>query len=109
MSADHKEPNYMAIFVWLTVLTIIEILITRLHTSKVVIAVLLIGFALAKASLVAMFFMHLRFEKQTMAMIAVTPLLLCLFLSLMLLPDSRSRQVLPRAPAPAAAEAPHGE
>jgi len=55
--------------------------------ARLFINILLVGFALAKAALVAMYFMHLRFERITLAMIAVTPLIICLFLILMLLPD----------------------
>jgi hypothetical protein len=34
-----------------------------------------------------MYFMHLRFEKRTLGMIALTPLLICVFLLFMLMPD----------------------
>ena len=55
----------------------------------VIIAVLLVGMALTKASLVALYFMHLKFERRVLTMIAFTPLLLCVFLALMLMPDSK--------------------
>jgi caa(3)-type oxidase subunit IV len=48
---------------------------------------LLVILAVWKAALVAMYFMHLKFERRTLAMIAVVPFILCLFLILMLLPD----------------------
>jgi cytochrome c oxidase subunit 4 len=47
----------------------------------------LIGLAISKAALVAMYFMHLKFERLTLGMIALSPFILCLFLILMLLPD----------------------
>jgi hypothetical protein len=37
--------------------------------------------------LVAMYFMHLKFEPRTLGIIALTPFILCLFLILMLIPD----------------------
>jgi len=43
--------------------------------------------ALGKAALVAMFFMHLRFERVTLGVIAFTPLVICVFLVFMLTPD----------------------
>jgi cytochrome c oxidase subunit 4 len=101
MSAAHKEPNYMAIFWWLLALTILEIGATRLPVPHMIIAILLVGMALSKAALVAMYFMHLKFERHTLAIIAVTPLFLCIFLSLMLLPDSGSKDRI--KPPPAAA------
>jgi cytochrome c oxidase subunit IV len=50
-------------------------------------AALLIAMALGKAALVAMFFMHLRFERLTLGVIAFTPLVICVFLVFMLTPD----------------------
>ncbi len=87
MADTHAEPNYISIFWWLLALTIVEIAIIYMPMARLFINILLVGFALAKAALVAMYFMHLRFEKITLAMIAVTPLIICLFLILMLLPD----------------------
>jgi caa(3)-type oxidase subunit IV len=88
MSGVHREhPNYMAIFWWLLALTVLEIGVIYLPLAKVAIAILLVGFALAKASLVALYFMHLRFERTTLGVIALTPLLLCVFLVFALSPD----------------------
>ncbi len=87
MADTHAEPNYISIFWWLLALTIVEIAIIYTPMARLFINILLVGFALAKAALVAMYFMHLRFERITLAMIAVTPLIICLFLILMLLPD----------------------
>jgi cytochrome c oxidase subunit 4 len=87
MADTHAEPNYISIFWWLLALTIVEIAIIYMPMARLFINILLVGFALAKAALVAMYFMHLRFERIPLAMIAVTPLIICLFLILMLLPD----------------------
>jgi cytochrome c oxidase subunit 4 len=87
MSANHKEPNYMAVFYSLAVLTAVEIGVIYLPIAKMFIAVMLITLALAKAALVAMYFMHLKFEKRTLGIIALTPLILCTLLIIALLPD----------------------
>jgi cytochrome c oxidase subunit 4 len=84
----HEEPNYMAIFYWLFALTVVEIGVIYLPLAKVAIAVLLIGLATSKASLVALYFMHLRFERRTLGMIALTPPLLLVLLVLALFPDA---------------------
>jgi len=47
----------------------------------------LIILALVKAFLVGMYFMHLKFEKRTLGIIALTPLILCTLLIIALLPD----------------------
>ncbi|MEE9136958.1 MAG: cytochrome C oxidase subunit IV family protein [candidate division NC10 bacterium] len=87
MATDHKMPNYIAIFWWLLVLTILEVAVIYAPMAKLIIVILLIGMALSKASLVAMYFMHLRFEPRALGIIALVPLILCVFLVLMLLPD----------------------
>ncbi len=87
MATTHKDPNYMAIFWWLFALTIIEIGVIYMPIAKVIIVILLISLALSKASLVAMYFMHLRFERRTMALIAVTPIFLGTLLVFILIPD----------------------
>ncbi|MGH7493884.1 MAG: cytochrome C oxidase subunit IV family protein [bacterium] len=87
MSATHQEPNYMYVFYALSLLTAVEIGVVFLPISKLIIAVMLIVLALAKAALVAMYFMHLKFEKRTLGIIALTPLILCTLLIIALLPD----------------------
>jgi cytochrome c oxidase subunit 4 len=88
MADTHASPNYMAIFLWLFILTVTEIAVIYLPVAKVVIVILLVGLAISKASLVAMYFMHLRFERLTMGLIAVTPVLIGALLIFLLIPDS---------------------
>ena len=83
----HNEPNYMGVFWWLLILTIIEIAVIYLPMAKLVIAILLIVLAVTKAALVALYFMHLKFERVTLGFVALSPFVLCVFLILMLLPD----------------------
>ena len=87
MATTHAEPNYMGVFWWLLALTILEIAVIYMPMAKLIIVILLVGLALTKAALVALYFMHLKFERVTLGWIAVTPLILCVFLILMLLPD----------------------
>ncbi len=87
MAVTHTGPNYMTIFWWLFALTIIEVAVIFTPLAKLVIAILLISLALSKASLVAMYFMHLRFERGTLGLIAVTPLVLGTLLIFILVPD----------------------
>ena len=85
--AAHKHPNYMAIFWWLAILTVIEVGVVFLPMSKFTIGVLLCALALGKAALVALYFMHLKFEGRTLGWIAVTPLAIATLLIFLLLPD----------------------
>jgi len=106
MAHARKHPNYIAIFWWLLALTIIEVGVIFMPLAKLLIAILLVGLALSKASLVAMYFMHLKFERTTLGLIAVTPLVLCVLLVFALLPDHTAAPhqtagaVVPSTPAP---------
>ena len=86
-TSEHKHPNYMAIFWYLAILTVVEITVIYLPMAKFTIGVLLCALALGKATLVAMYFMHLKFETRTLGMVAVTPLLIATLLVFVLLPD----------------------
>ncbi len=86
-TTEHKHPNYMAIFWYLAVLTVLELIVIFVPLAKLTIGVLLCALAVAKASLVAMYFMHLRFEVRTLGMVAITPLAIATMLVFLLLPD----------------------
>ncbi|HEY1233594.1 MAG TPA: cytochrome C oxidase subunit IV family protein [Candidatus Binatia bacterium] len=86
-STAHSTSAYIKVFYVLLVLTIVEVAIVYLGLPKLLLVALLVIFAVWKASLVAMHFMHLKFEKRTLALVAVTPFVLCVFLILMLMPD----------------------
>jgi cytochrome c oxidase subunit IV len=85
--AEHKHPNYMAIFYYLAILTAVELGVIFLPVHKFYIAILLCVFAVWKAALVAMYFMHLKLETRTLGLIAVTPLVIATLLVFVLLPD----------------------
>ena len=84
---DHEEANYMRVFYWLAALTVLEIGVIYLPLAKLTIGIMLVIMALSKASLVGMYFMHLRYEKRTLGMVALTPLLICTLLIFALIPD----------------------
>lgn len=88
-TAEHKHPNYMAIFWYLAILTVIEIAVIYLPLARFTIGVLLCALALGKATLVAMYFMHLKFETRTLGYIALTPAVIGALLVFVLLPDLR--------------------
>src|SRR5437667_12292853 len=86
-TAEHKHPNYLAIFWYLAILTVVVIAVIYMPMAKFTIGVLLCSLALGKAVLVAMYFMHLRFETRTLGLVAITPLVIATLLVFVLLPD----------------------
>src|SRR5262245_8317210 len=87
-TAEHKHPNYMNIFWALAILTVVELVVVFLPFGKFTNGTMLCALALAKAAIVAMYFMHLRFELRTLAMIAITPLIIATLLLFVLMPDA---------------------
>ena len=92
-SDSHSEPNYMRVFWWLLFLTILEIIIAVIPNgplfSNLFQGFLLIITAVSKAALVALYFMHLKFEKRILGVIALTPLVLMAIALTLLLSDIR--------------------
>ena len=76
----HAHPNYIGIFFFLAALTAAELTVAFLPWHKNVIIALLIGLAVWKAVLVALYYMHLRFETRRIVILAIGPLPLCVIL-----------------------------
>jgi cytochrome c oxidase subunit IV len=87
MAEGHASPNYWMIWLYLFILTVTEIAVIFTPIAKVLIVIALVSLALTKATLVAAYFMHLRFEVRTLSLIALTPLLLGGVFIFILIPD----------------------
>ena len=72
--AHVNRREYMAIFAALAVLTALEVGLVYTPLGKGLMLSGLIGLAIAKAALVALFFMHLRHETRTLKLTVVIPL-----------------------------------
>ncbi len=72
--AHRRHPNYIGVFIGLAVLTAIELTVAFLPWAKRTIILLLIFFAVWKALMVALYFMHLRFESNRLRILAIAPL-----------------------------------
>ncbi len=85
--AAHKRPNYAAVFWALFILTICEIATANAPFAKFMVVLTLVFLAIVKASLVALFYMHLKFEKWIIYFIVIFPLFLAVILTVMVLAD----------------------
>ena len=84
-----KHPNYWAVWAGLAVLTVVELGVSSLPWSKEVILLVLLGMSLWKALLVALYFMHLRFEGNRMRIFALAPLPLTVIIVVAVLTEFR--------------------
>jgi cytochrome c oxidase subunit 4 len=74
---EHPIPNYIAIFWWLLGLTLVELgWAVLMEHSKLLLASGLVITAVVKAVLVAMYFMHLKFERKIMGILFASTLIL---------------------------------
>ncbi len=71
---EQAHPRYILIWVILAVLTAAEVGYAFLDLPKVVLAVGLIFMAVWKAVMVAMYYMHLRYEPARLWIMAISPL-----------------------------------
>lgn len=80
--AAHPKPAfYWKIWAWLLVLTVLEVLASlKLTLPKSEMILLLVGMAIVKALLVALYFMHLRFERVSLGITISLTLILALIL-----------------------------
>ena len=79
--------NYVVVFLGLMVLTAITVAMSYSGLSHEVRTFLAFVIAWTKACLVALIFMHLRFEKRTLAIFAVAPVILAIFFIIAIAPD----------------------
>src|SRR5713226_9473021 len=81
--APHNHPNSLLIWLYLFLLTAAELgLAFELPISRNMRLLLLLFLAVWKALLVAMFFMHLKFERWNLRILAIVPLPLAAILIL---------------------------
>jgi caa(3)-type oxidase subunit IV len=88
MMASHGvRPNYVAIWGWLVALMITGLAASFLPGARGLAVVLIFATAVAKALLVALNYMHLKFEPRLIYAIAIVPVLFLLVLTVALFPD----------------------
>jgi cytochrome c oxidase subunit 4 len=73
---EHKHPNYLAIFWILLSVTILEVGYSFLKVPRPVLIGGLVTLAGFKALLVALYFMHLKFERKALGIIVGSTLIL---------------------------------
>ena len=74
-TAHRKHPPYLLIWLYLALLTVAEVVLAfELPLSQHIKLLLLLALAIWKAALVALFFMHLKFERWNLRILALVPL-----------------------------------
>jgi len=86
--ATHATPNYYLIWLVLFVLTLAEVGVAFISSlPKTLLIVILCAMAIWKALLVAMYYMHLKFEPRKLWILAAAPLPLAVILVMIVLSE----------------------
>lgn len=87
-TVGRKQPNYYLIWLYLLILTVGEVLVAFVSSlPKTLLIVILLALAIWKAALVAMYYMHLRFEPPRLVMMVLGGLPLAILLTLAVLTE----------------------
>ena len=78
----------LTIWVWLLILTGIEVFLAYIQFSLTVMLVLLMGLSFVKAALIMAYFMHLRFERRTLVLTLIPALVVVASTLSVFFPDS---------------------
>jgi cytochrome c oxidase subunit 4 len=79
---------FTSIWVWLVVLTLIEIFLAYKPMSLVIMLTVLLGLSIIKAALIMAYFMHLKFERLSLILTLIPMLVVCIILLFVFFPDS---------------------
>ena len=100
---------FISIWVWLLLLTLIEIFLAYRPMPIHYMLVILLGLSIIKAALIMAYFMHLKFERLSLILTLVPMLVVCICLLFVFFPDSfrsaglryQFKEAPPVAPPPA--------
>ena len=92
-ASEHKRADagvriFMVVWFWLLALTGVEVFLGYKAFEVNIMIVLLMGLSVIKASLIIAYFMHLRYEKPSMAATLMPALVMVIILMFMVFPDS---------------------
>ncbi len=88
--------TYVVTWVWLLVITALEIGVVFGGLARMLVVALLVVLALMKATLIAAYFMHLRYERLNLIFTIVAPMVLIIILFLGVARDALNVFVLRR-------------
>ncbi len=87
-----RRAKYVAVFVVLGVLTLVELGVARTPgIPRAAVVVALVTLAVAKAALIALFYMHLRFETRILRLTVLGPLIAPAVYGVVLIAEASAR------------------
>jgi cytochrome c oxidase subunit IV len=90
-TAEHAEGStrtFLIVWFWLLALTGVEVFLGYKQLELKIMLTILMGLSIVKAALIIAYFMHLRYEKPSMAATLMPALVIVIVLMNVFLPDS---------------------
>ena len=87
-TATATRKKFLSVWLWLLMLTAIETFLAYTQLPIKIMLSLLMGLSVIKASLILSYFMHLRYERRSLALTLLPGLIFIIVLLLMFFPDS---------------------
>jgi cytochrome c oxidase subunit 4 len=85
---EGSTKTFMVVWFWLLALTGVEVFLGYKQLELKLMLIMLMGLSIVKAALIIAYFMHLRYEKPSMAVAIVPALVMVIVLMNIFLPDS---------------------
>ena len=79
---------FLYVWFWLLALTGVEVWLAYIHLGVKLMLTLLMGLSIVKASLIIAYFMHLRYEKRSLALILMPAMVFIIVMLFLFFPDS---------------------
>lgn len=81
------KPMYL-VWMWLLIITIVEVLMAYFHVPVHIMLISLLGMSFVKASMIVAWFMHLKFERVSLVLTLIPAAVMCMILMNVVWPDS---------------------
>lgn len=79
---------FVTVWIGLVLVTFLEVWLAYIHLNLTLMLVLLIGLSVVKAAMIMSYFMHLRYERATLALLLIPALVICICLMAIIFPDA---------------------
>lgn len=86
--AESSKRVFQFVWGWLLAITVVEVVLSYQHLELKVMLGLLMTLSIIKASLIIAYFMHLRYERRSLALTLMPALLFVIGMMFVLFPDS---------------------
>ncbi len=91
-AAEHAPAGLKVMYwvwIWLLVITLVEVLLAYFKVPPTVMLISLIGMSLVKAALIVSYFMHLKFERLSLVYTLVPAMICTMLLMNVFFPDAK--------------------